>query len=142
MAKRGTFGGSRFGGPGYGKAGFKRGFGRASFGRSRDIVSSGIEQEMMNFFKMAQGGKFDRETGAFMAPKPPQQEGGLSRRRTPSPSAQEPITVKIPSLEFLTGGGRVSNTTGQGINEAGPRPTGTPKSKPVKFRPKLTRGAR
>jgi len=59
MAKRGTFGGTRFGGPGYGKAGFKRGFGRASFGRKADIgLGGGIAKDMMDFFKDMQSGKF------------------------------------------------------------------------------------
>ena len=136
MAKRGTFGGTRFGGPGYGKAGFKRGFGRASFGRKADIgLGGGIAKDMINFFKDMQSGKFG------MGGNRPEavQEQRPARTRTPQP---ESITVKIPSREFLTGGGSTSFTTGQGINEAGTRPTGTPKQKPIKFRPKLTRGAR
>lgn len=138
MAKRGTFGGTRFGSPTYGRTGFKRGFGRASFSRKADLgFEGGIAKEMMDFFKQMQSGKFG-------ATKPPQAEQARSapsggRIRTVKP---EPITVRIPGKEFLTGGGAISITTGQGINEAGSKPTGTPKTKRVKFRPKLTQGAR
>jgi hypothetical protein len=137
MAKRGTFGGTRFGGPGYGKAGFKRGFGRSGFGRLKDVVSMGIEEEMMKFFKMSQGGKFDQTTGMFTGPKQPQQEERLSRRRTPSTGGSDSIIFRTPSLDFLAGGGKTTDTPSKT-----PKPTGTPKQKPVKFKPKLTRGAR
>ena len=135
MAKRGTFGGTRFGSPTYGRTGFKRGFGRASFSRKADLgFESGIAKDMMDFFKQMQSGKFGTT-------KPPQAERAPSQERIRAPKP-ESITVRIPGREFLTGGGAISVTTGQGINEAGSKPTGTPKSKPVKFRPKLTRGAR
>ena len=136
MAKRGTFGGSRFGSPTYGRTGFKRGFGRAAFSRKADLgFESGIAKDMMDFFKNMQSGKFGMGGG-----KPEGAQQRQPRTKTPQP---EPITIKTPGYEFLTGGGATSFSTGQGINEAGAKPkTGTPKQKPVKFRPKLTRGAR
>ena len=142
MAKKGTFGGSRFGGPEYGKTGFKRGFGRAGFGKKREFISTGIEEEMMSFFKNAVGGKFDFSTGEFKFPQSKQQESGIKSPRGSKAPSQGSITVRIPGKEFLTGGGPISMTTGQGISEMPPKPTGTPKTKKVKFRPKLTPGAR
>lgn len=130
MAKRGTFGGSRFGGPGYGRAGFKRGFGRASFSRKADLgFEGGIAKDMMDFFKQMQSGKFG------MPQAPAQQE----RIRRPRP---EPVLGPITQLP---GPGAIPYWDSPETTVDKPKvsqPTGTPKQKKVIFRPKLTRGAR
>ena len=133
MAKRGTFGGTRFGGPGYGKAGFKRGFGRASFGRKADIgLGGGIAKDMMDFFK-------DMQSGKFGMTKTPQANQPAATRPKPSPIDgplyQPPAFVSNPYYDS-------PETPVPGSKMGPPKPTGTPKSKPPKFRPKLTKGAR
>jgi hypothetical protein len=135
MAKRGTFGGTRFGGPGYGKAGFKRGFGRASFGRKADIgLGGGIAKDMMDFFKDMQSGKFGM-TKTPQAGLPTERQP----RRRPSPVEgplyEAPAFVQNPYYDS-------PDTPVPGSKMGPPKPTGTPKGKPAKFRPKLTRGAR
>ena len=135
MAKRGTFGGTRFGGPGYGKAGFKRGFGRASFGRKGDIgLGGGIAKDMMDFFKDMQSGKF----GMTKTPQAGLPTERPSRRRpspVDGPLYEAPAFVQNPYYDS-------PETPVPGSKMGPPKPTGTPKSKPAKFRPKLTRGAR
>ena len=133
MAKRGTFGGSRFGSPTYGRTGFKRGFGRASFGRKAEIgLGGGIAKDMMDFFK-------DMQSGKFGATKPPQAEQPAGRMTRPSPIPgplyDRPEIVKNPFYDS-------PETDMPGSKMGPPKPTGTPKTTKVKFRPKLTRGAR
>ena len=130
MAKRGTFGGTRFGSPAYGRTGFKRGFGRASFGRKGDVgLGGGIAKDMMDFFKDMQSGKFG------MAKTPQADQPSVSRPR-PSPIAgplyEPPTFVSNPFYD--------SPETPVPGSKMGPKnPTGTPKGKPAKFRPKLTK---
>jgi hypothetical protein len=133
MAKRGTFGGTRFGSPAYGKTGFKRGFGRASFGRKGDIgLGGGIAKDMMDFFK-------DMQSGKFGMTKTPQADQPAGRRPRPSPIGgplyEAPAFVQNPYYDS-------PETPVPGSKMGPPKPTGTPKGKPAKFRPKLTRGAR
>jgi hypothetical protein len=133
MAKRGTFGGTRFGSPTYGRTGFKRGFGRASFSRKADLgFGGGIAQEMMDFFKQMQSGKF----GTI---RPPQAEQPAQRgprpRPVPGPLYEAPTLVQNPYWD-------TPETEMPGSKMGPPKPTGTPKTKKVKFRPKLTPGAR
>ena len=130
MAKRGTFGGTRFGSPAYGRTGFKRGFGRASFGRKGDVgLGGGIAKDMMDFFKDMQSGKFG------MAKTPQADQPSVSRPR-PSPIAgplyEPPTFVSNPFYDS-------PGTAMPGSNMGPPKPTGTPKGKPAKFRPKLTK---
>ena len=129
MAKRGTFGGTRFGSPAYGRTGFKRGFGRASFGRKGDVgLGGGIAKDMMDFFK-------DMQSGKFGMTKTPQADQPAAIRPRPSPIAgplyEPPTFVSNP---FYDGPG----TEMPGSNMGPPKPTGTPMGKKVKFRPKLT----
>ena len=141
MAKRGTFGGTRFGSRAYGRTGFKRGFGRSSFGRKGDVgLGSGIAKDMMDFFKHMQSGKF----GMAMPPQANQLSGSGPRPRpSPSPIAgplyESPAFVSNPFYDS-------PETAMPGSNMGPSKPTGKPKSKPptfpVKFRPKLTRSAR
>ena len=133
MAKRGTFGGTRFGSPAYGRTGFKRGFGRASFGRKGDVgLGGGIAKDMMDFFKDMQSGKFG------MAKTPQADQPSVSRPR-PSPIAgplyEPPTFVSNPFYDS-------PETPVPGSKMGPPKPTGTPKTVKVKFRPKLTRSAR
>ena len=131
MAKRGTFGGTRFGSPAYGRTGFKRGFGRASFGRKGDIgLGGGIAKDMMDFFK-------DMQSGKFGMTKTPQ--AGLPTERqprpVPGPLYEAPEFVQNPYYDS-------PDTPMPGPKMGPQKPTGTPKGKPAKFRPKLTKGAR
>lgn len=137
MAKRGTFGGTRFGSPTYGRTGFKRGFGRASFSRKADLgFGSGIAKDMMDFFKQMQSGKF----GAAKPPQAAQPSAPSASRQKPTPVIpgplyQPPTLVQNPYWD-------TPETTMPGSKMGPPKPTGTPKTTKVKFRPKLTRGAR
>ena len=133
MAKRGTFGGSRFGSPTYGKSGFNRGFGRASFGRKgMELEEGGITKDMMDFFKSMQSGNFGmkRSKGGAQEPKPvapgiayPGPIMGYPQPVNPGPVATAAISP-------------VGNKPGPAPKPKA-APTGTPKSTPVKFRPKL-----
>ena len=134
MAKRGTFGGTRVGSPAYGRTGFKRGFGRASFGRKGNVgLGGGIAKDMMDFFKNMQSGKF----GMAKTPQADQPSVSSPRPR-PSPIAgplyQPPTFVSNPFYDS-------PETPVPGSNMGPPKPTGTPKGKPAKFRfrPKLTK---
>lgn len=130
MAKRGTFGGSRFGSPSYGKSGFKRGFGRASFGRKGAMLEEGgIAKEMMNFFKQMQSGGFGMKPGKEGGPA----ERAPRQRPTPMPQPQ-PVT---PAPAIAAPLPQAANKPGGPAAKPKAAPTGTPKTTPVKFRPKV-----
>lgn len=129
MAKRGTFGGSRFGSPSYGRAGFKRGFGRASFGRKGAMFEEGgIAKEMMNFFKQMQSG----------GPQPGRGNQGTGGGR-PSRTLPLPVIKIMPMPERIMPAPAPQAPNKPGSPAAKPKvaPTGTPKTTPVKFRPKV-----
>jgi hypothetical protein len=138
MAKRGSFGGSRFGYSGFGRSGFKKGFGRSSFGQGQAVSGFGIAEEMMRMFKEMQTPKFG------MKPEAREQTvGGPAAARKFTSGQGMPViprrsenTFTTPPLSFLNPEGTPAQA------ETGTMPKGGPKQKKVKFRPKLTRGAR
>jgi len=130
MAKRGTFGGSRFGSPTYGKSGFKRGFGRASFGRrGMELEEGGITRDMMDFFKSMQSGNFGMKPDKGGA----QEQKPVRFGRLPEISYRQPI---VPAPVVAAPAAPKANKPGPAPKPKA-APTGTPKSTPVKFRPKL-----
>lgn len=132
MAKRGTFGGSRFGSPTYGKSGFKRGFGRASFGRrGMELEESGITKDMMDFFKSMQSGDFGMKRGKGGAQEPKPVAPGIPHS---GPGIKYPHKLSPAPVDIAYS--PVGNKPGPAPKPKA-APTGTPKSTPVKFRPKL-----
>ncbi len=128
MAKRGTFGGSRFGYTGFGRSGFKKGFGRASFG-----TAQGVAQEMMRMFKEMHTPGFDKKFGQTGPVQIPRER---PFRPVPDPGAGTYVRPLEPTNPFYD-----NPETPMPGPKMGP-PKAQAKQKPVKFRPKLTRGAR